>query len=375
MKYFGFYCVLGFCLILNVARAEVEFDLKMFGLYEVKGDSLLIGNLTQQPYPIGINKLMLALITLEDIRSNSLDWNNAILTSKDTNFGNKPLLYIPEKTRLTTQDLLGLLFLSCANNVAQALSTLIDKDKSKLITRMNQRAKQLGMVNTKFNDIEGATDGNSTTINDITILARYIYMNFPLNRYFYNKKNVKYAGLRFSNTNGMLWKNNGVDGMLSCATIENKRLLIATTRNETSIFMLVAFGDQSYDIFLRDATELLDEAVRNFYTYQLFAKGEVMRTIPIYGGKRKSVNLGPNQDIYYTVQNDEHCCKASNITVSLSYPKYLRSPVETDSQQGIISLRLPDRELKQYPLTVSESIKNGNILSRMSDMIKLAFTF
>ena len=284
------------------------------------------------------------------------------------------MLFLPTFNKIGIKNLLELLFASCANNIATIVADKIEPDQYALLEQMNRRAQELGMHQTKFYDVIGTSIANRTSNQDIYRLARYLDTTFPKNRYFYHRKKVRYANLSVSNGNGLLWRPGGARGMLYCPLSHNHKILIALTKNKTSDFLLTTIGPQPYLPLLNDATKLLNVAKDSFTTLRVFASGKPVRVVPVYGGKRPSVAIGPTQDVYITTSSID-CCAGRAIDITVSYPERLWAPVLAQQHIGSMSVSLPSGEQRDFQLyTLLESIAES-ALARALDMVKLALQF
>jgi serine-type D-Ala-D-Ala endopeptidase (penicillin-binding protein 7) len=74
---------------------------------------------------------------------------------------------LPVGTRLNRRDMLHLALMSSENRAASALSRHFPGGKTAFINAMNQKAKSLGMHNTRFADATGLTPKNISTAEDL----------------------------------------------------------------------------------------------------------------------------------------------------------------------------------------------------------------
>lgn len=121
------------------------------------GTVLIEKNSVEKTYPASITKIMTALIALENAKS--LDEivffpREAILVSdKDSS----SIGMLPGE-ELTLRDCLHALMLASANEVANAIAIHIGGSIEEFVDLMNQKAKELGCVNTHFNNPNGLHD-------------------------------------------------------------------------------------------------------------------------------------------------------------------------------------------------------------------------
>jgi hypothetical protein len=146
--------------ILSAKHYLVADLLNNFVLLKSDGDSAPVASIT---------KLMTALVATEYI---NLD-NEATVPKEAIVFTSKPRLVEGEKVSI--YQLLFPLLLESSNEAAETIARFYGR--SNFIEKMNEKAISIGMTSTKFEDASGALSGNVSTVDDLFMLAKYIYNN------------------------------------------------------------------------------------------------------------------------------------------------------------------------------------------------------
>lgn len=128
-------------------------------------------NIDKQKSIASITKLMTAIVAYENL-------DNSIITISaraETAFGD----YGGFKTRekYTYSDLIAGMLLSSSNDAAVALAEKVGY--TQFVKLMNQKAKEIGMINTFFADPSGLYFNNLSNAEDLTKLVKYILNNYP----------------------------------------------------------------------------------------------------------------------------------------------------------------------------------------------------
>ncbi|MCX6713550.1 MAG: CapA family protein, partial [Candidatus Vogelbacteria bacterium] len=115
-----------------------------------------------------ITKLMTALVALDQVNplSDVVISDQAVAT-----FGDSGGLQAGEI--LTAKDLIFPLLLESSNDAGEALALFAGR--ANFIKEMNKRAQSIGLTSTIFTDPSGIDAGNTSTVNDLFLLARHIY--------------------------------------------------------------------------------------------------------------------------------------------------------------------------------------------------------
>lgn len=185
-------------------------------------------------------KIITGLVVLD---AGNLD-KPVTITSYDT-LCEPTKLYLKPGEKYTRRELLQVLMVKSANDVARALARDIGGSVEGFARLMNRKCDQLGMRNSNFVNPHGLTEPNQySTARDMAIAARAAYRNPLLRSYFRTKSYVfKYNDgrtRRIENTNKLLKRLDYVDGMKTGTTNASGRCLISTgTLNGRSAIVVV----------------------------------------------------------------------------------------------------------------------------------------
>lgn len=123
-----------------------------------------------QVVPIAsITKLMTALIATEYINLDSI----ATVPKDAIVFTSKARLKIGD--RYSVYQLLFPLLMESSNEAAETISRYYGQ--TEFVRHMNEKAVSIGMTSTHFKDASGASADNTSTAEDLFMLAKYIYSN------------------------------------------------------------------------------------------------------------------------------------------------------------------------------------------------------
>ena len=121
-----------------------------------------------------VSKLMTAVIADEQMNMDQM----AIVSRDSYNtYGSEGGLLLGEKIRL--KDLMYPLLIESSNDGAEVIADAYMGGHDKFILAMNQKARQLGMNDTNYEDPSGLSAKNVSSIEDLFRLGRYIRLNAP----------------------------------------------------------------------------------------------------------------------------------------------------------------------------------------------------
>lgn len=153
--------------------------------FSVSGsDDLTTSTGGAEPVPIAsVTKMMTALVSLEQAPLDNGDGFTTVVTRDDVHdtaarrARDESVVKMGAGDIITErQALLGLL-LPSAGNMANLLATRVAATEDAFVQLMNDRARSLGMHDTRYVDVSGYDPGSVSTARDQTVLARTVMDN------------------------------------------------------------------------------------------------------------------------------------------------------------------------------------------------------
>ncbi len=89
-------------------------------------------------------------------------------------------IWLEENESLTVDEMLKAICLNSANDCVYAMAEHLAGSEEEFVTRMNNKAKSLGMNDTTFKNCHGLDeDGHVTSAYDISLMSRELLQNHP----------------------------------------------------------------------------------------------------------------------------------------------------------------------------------------------------
>jgi len=152
-----------------------------------------------------LTKLMTTMVALEDVGVNQ---NQPVsLLAVDEVGGAR--LRVSTGSTWSVGNLLASTLIGSTNNTAHALARSTGLPMSAFVQKMNERARRMGLTNTRFADPTGIEVGNVSTAKEVARMAltafKHPMIRFLASRSSYTLTTSDYTGYRtISNTNGLL---------------------------------------------------------------------------------------------------------------------------------------------------------------------------
>lgn len=245
--------------------------------------------------PASLTKILTAILILE---KGNLD--DVVTAGSNPSKVEPTALGLKEGDKITLRDLLTAILVRSANDAAIAAAEYISGSEKDFVSQMNEKAKELGAINTHFINCHGLPAPNHySTAYDIAILSRYALSN-PI---FASIVALKKAEIRIWNkeerklimesTNKFLSIYPYANGIKTGYTKEAGRCLAASAKK--SGWQLIAVLLNSQDVW-KDAQNLFEYAFNNFQPYFVARIGVPIGRLKTNGNPQE-IPLMPLSDI------------------------------------------------------------------------------
>ena len=146
-------------------------------LYNIENEQLLFEkDADQLIFPASMVKIMTAILAIEYLGDR---WEQTVTVPKEAveaARGNATKINLKADEEVTIGDLISSIIVGGANDSSCAAAILVSGSIEKFIMLMNQRAEELGAVNTHFTNCTGIHDDRmKTTLEDMALIALHAY--------------------------------------------------------------------------------------------------------------------------------------------------------------------------------------------------------
>ncbi|OGH15537.1 MAG: hypothetical protein A3C27_01065 [Candidatus Levybacteria bacterium RIFCSPHIGHO2_02_FULL_39_36] len=237
---------------------DLHVNSKSFIIYDPRTRSRIAGKNEDLRFsPASAVKIMTALVVLDEYPQDEALIVSNIKDVKGSKMG------LEDGEVITVKNLLYGLMLPSGNDAAFVLSQNYPAGPDEFIERMNEKAMELKLKNTKFIDQSGYSDDNYTTAYDLARLAAYSLKN----KYFAQIVSTKTATVydvskkiehKLVNLNELLSRD-GVVGVKTGFTEEAGGVLVSSLIQEGKLYIIVVLN--SPDRF--QATNNIIDAIKN----------------------------------------------------------------------------------------------------------------
>ncbi len=311
--------------------------------------------------PASIVKMMLLLLAYEAQKKGTFSFDEKVHISLEASRIGGSQVYLKEGEVFTLRELIKTVAIASANDSAYAIAEHIAGDQKEMVKLMNERAKKLGMHNTKFSSVHGLPPKNSireedyTTAFDTAILAREL-VKFPEVLDFSKRQIDSFRDGKFGlyNTNRKLLKTfKGLDGLKTGYYAKSGFNLCATARRGAMRLISVVFGASDKKIRDRETKKLLLGGFRVFKKHSLFAKHQsVGETISVSWGRKNKIKAVTSEPIALVIKR----IKLKEFKTQIVLPKSLKAPLKKGQKIGVLNIKMNGNIIASTSLITPEEI-------------------
>lgn len=239
-----------------------------------------------------VTKIMTMLLTMEAIDTGRISYDDMIPASPHAISIGTTQLWLKEGEEFSVRDMLKAVTIRSANDAAIMLAEKIAGSEEAFVAKMNEKAAELGMKDTKFMDCSGLTDeGQYSTAYDIAIMSRELLTKYPEIIEYTTKwhDTIRDGKTSLDNTNKLIRSYDGIIGLKTGYTEAAGYNLSAAAKRNNLMLISVVLGEPDSNTRFRESAKLLDYGFANYELADVNKKGEELLTIEVKKGLSKNV--------------------------------------------------------------------------------------
>ena len=325
------------------------------------GKILYEKNAYEKMAPASMTKNMTMLLIIEALEDGKINLNDMIYVSSNASSMGGSQVYLEPNTKIKAEELLKSIAVASANDSAVAMAEAIAGTTDAFVSKMNEKAKSLGCLNTNFANVHGLDDSNHyTTAYDMALMAKELLKYDDILKYssIYEAYLQKPDGSStwMVNTNKLIKYYNGLDGLKTGYTSSAGYCLTSTAKRNDMRLITVLMKEPTSQIRNSETIDLLNYGFSNYKIKTILKKDHNLGFIEVLNGKKDQVNLKLLEDATNLEGINDNLEYTYNIKVSP-----IKAPVKVGDKVGFLEVKLNNQNIRKYPITVSENIPQANL--------------
>lgn len=326
------------------ARSAVLMD-------QTTGKVLMKMNEHEKLYPASVTKIMSMLLVMEAIDSNKIRLTDIVTTSPVAASKGGSQIWLKEGETMSVDELLRATAVYSANDACTALGEYVAGSDEAFVVMMNERAAQLGMKNTHFENCTGLDDDSEnhlTSAYDIAIMSRELMKHELIKEYTTIwMDSLRDGKTELVNTNKLIRFYNGATGLKTGTTNKAGCCVSATaTRDGTSLIAVVMGSENSSDRF-EGAKAMLNWGFANYSSVTPQIDKKLIADVNIVMGEERKITpqIPPAMSVLIPRGRE------NDIVQNVELAAEVEAPVESNQTLGTVTVSLDGEVLGKYNLT------------------------
>ena len=320
------------------------------------GRVLMKYNENEKLYPASVTKIMPLLLITEAIDEGKIALSDVVTVSGSAASKGGSQIWLKEGEQMTVDDLLKATAVYSANDACTALGEYLAGSDEAFVKMLNDRAKELGMNNTHFENCTGlddTTDSHLTTAMDVATMSRELLKHELITNYTKIwMDSLRDGKTELVNTNKLVRFYEGTTGLKTGTTSKAGCCVSASAmRDGTHLIAVVMGSDNSSDRF-ETAKAMLNWGFANFSTVKPEIDSSLIPDVSVINGVIEKITPKIPQVSPVLVEKG----RENEITQTIDLAVDVEAPVEQGQVLGTVTFRLGDDLLGEYNLTAPDQI-------------------
>jgi D-alanyl-D-alanine carboxypeptidase (penicillin-binding protein 5/6) len=315
--------------------------------------------------PASMAKMMTAYMVFSYLKDGRAKLTDTLPISSNAWRTGGSKMFVPVGAHVAIEDLIRGMIIDSGNDACVALAEGLAGSVDAFVAQMNRKAKEIGLTNSNFTDVDGLPDPNEySTAHDLAIIALRTIKDFPQYYKYYSEVNFRFSNITQGNRNPLLYKNIGADGLKTGHTEESGYSLTASIVRNGRRVISVLQGLPSSKARDQESERLLDWAFREFDDYKLFAAGAKVDDAEVWLGTAPNVPLTATHDIVVTLPKSSR----KDMKVAVDYKGPVPAPVKKGQPIGKLVVTAPNTRPAEVPLVAGADVPRMGPLGRIATL-------
>lgn len=365
-----------FCGNILPAYAAVEVSSPSAILVEASTGSIIYEkNSTERRSPASVTKVMTLLLAFEQIDGGKMTLEDLVTTSAHAKSMGGSQVYLEEGETQTLETMIKCIVVSSGNDACVAVAEHIAGTEAEFVAMMNNKAAELGMNDTHFEDCCGLTESENhyTTARDIAIMSKELITKHP-KIFDYTKiwmEDITHTTAQgtstftLSSTNKLLKQYEWATGLKTGFTSKAMYCLSATASKEGIDLIAVVMGAPDSKTRNNDIITLFNYGYSVSRIYKDENK-DSLSPLTVQQGVAETVEIGYSGEFNYL---DVKGRDLNQIEKIISLPEEVQAPIKKGEPAGEAIYKLGEEKIGSIPIVYMEDVEKATY----KDYLKKAF--
>lgn len=268
------------------------------------GQVLFEKNAEEKMYPASMTKMMGLILIFEALNSGKLNMEDMITVSETAASMGGSQIFLEVNEVMSAKDLIKSICIASANDAMVAVSEKIAGSVENFVKMMNEKGKELGLVNTNFVNTTGLHDPNHySCAKDMAMIAKHLLevgkeeLLAITSTYDAYVREDSQKPFWLVNTNKLIKQVDGVDGLKTGFTSEALSCITLTAKRDNLRFISVVMKEPDSKTRNAESRQLLEYGFSMYDQNTLMSQGDIVDELKLELASPKIANVIIKEDL------------------------------------------------------------------------------
>jgi len=279
-------------------------------------------------------------------------------------------MFLSPGSKVSVENLLNGIMVVSGNDACVVLADHIAGTEAAFVNLMNQKAKEIGLNNSRFGTSNGWPDEGRTvvTARDLATLAKATITNHPdLYKRFYSKESFTYgttmggAPITQANRDPLLGRVRGADGLKTGHTDEAGYGFTGSAEQNGRRLVMVVAGLNSFNARIEESVKFMDWGFRAWSSRKLVTKGRTVEQADVQLGDASQVGLVAPRDLAIAIPSGAN----PNLRATVVYQGPIKAPIKAGQHIADLVVTSPGLPEQRLPLVAAADVGEAGFFGRI----------
>ena len=355
-----------FCFSQNI-HGEEDLTVHAQSAYLIEattGKVLYDKNGEEKLFPASMTKMMSLILVYEALNDGSLKLDEVLSISENAASMGGSQVFLQPNEQMNVHDLLKAVCISSANDAMVALAERISGSVSEFVSKMNEKSKELNLVNTNFEHTTGLHDENHySCAKDMALIAKKLIevgkddlLSITSTYDAYIREDTNPFWL--VNTNKLVKHVEGVDGLKTGFTQEALSCITVTAKKNDLRLIGVVMKEPDSKTRNVEVMEMINVGFSKIIYQPIFKMNDIYQSHYFEVGLPHEVDLVYLNDVGVILNKDEKVTVASQTFTQTRFDL----PLEAHEKIGEVKIIYDDQSESIVDVGVAQSVSKMQFL-------------
>lgn len=325
--------------------------------------------------PASMAKMMTAYVAFDLIKQGKLKLDQMVDVRPETwrkwhgpSAGST--MFLSPGQKVSVENLINGIVVVSGNDACVVLAEAVAGTEEAFVNLMNQKAKEIGLSNSRFGTSNGWPDEGRTyvTARDLAHLAKATISNHPdLYKRFYSRESFTFgttmggAPITQANRDPLLGRVKGSDGLKTGHTEEAGYGFTGSAEQNGRRIVMVVAGLTSTNQRIEESVKFMDWGFRAWSAQKVVSKGRKVDAAQVQLGDASQVGLVAPRDLSVAIPAGT----SPQFKATVSYQGPIKAPIKAGAHIADLVITAPGLPEQRMPLVAEADVGEAGFFGRV----------